>query len=466
MAKFCVTGHPRSAITRWISRSARNGGIFLLAMALGACRQSPREPVTLNYFRLGWLSQSIESASASKASTAPLLQRFTQETGIHLKNLPVPESTFDQLDLSRELLQEGEAGPDVLGIDMIWSAGLEQDLIDLRPHLTGEISLLEPQLMPSYTVGGRVVAIPYGVQVGALEYRTDLLRDYGYDHPPKTWNELETMAQRIQAGERAKGKKDFWGYVWQGADDEALTCNALEWQAAAGGGRIIENDRTISVNNPAAIRAWQRAKHWIGWISPPSVVAYREIDSMNVFDSGGAAFDRVWGGTTITPSGQFRLHHLRDSMKASWTGYTRIPGGPEGQAGTLGGSGVAVSQHSVHAQEAIELVRFLIGEEIHSSEQEQASADPAAQLTVYDLPSISDPHKPSEKWSQSKGGVGVVSRPSAEAGSKYEQVTKAYFGAVHSVLTGQQGAQEAAVELERQLIKITGFSAGPPKRID
>ena len=71
--------------------------------------------------------------------------------------------------------------------------------------------------------------------------------------PRKTWDELERMAQRIQAGERAKGKKDFWGYVWQGAAAESLTCNALEWQVAAGGGQIIENDRTISVNNPAAI---------------------------------------------------------------------------------------------------------------------------------------------------------------------------------------------------------------------
>src|SRR6516225_7738368 len=124
MAKLCVEGHPRAAIMRWISGSARNGGIFLLAMALGACRQSAREPVTLNYFRLGWLSQSIESANALKASAAPLLQQFTQETGIHLKNLPVPESTLDQLDLSRKLLQEGDAGPDVLGIDMIWSEGL------------------------------------------------------------------------------------------------------------------------------------------------------------------------------------------------------------------------------------------------------------------------------------------------------------------------------------------------------
>src|SRR6516164_9942072 len=142
-----------ATIVRCISGNARKGGIFFLAMALsGACRQSAREPVTLNYFRLGWLSQSIESANALKASAAPLLQQFTQETGIHLKNLPVPESTLDQLDLSRKLLQEGSSGPDVLGLDLIWSGVLEGDLIDLRPYLAAEIPKLEPQLMPSYTV--------------------------------------------------------------------------------------------------------------------------------------------------------------------------------------------------------------------------------------------------------------------------------------------------------------------------
>ena len=72
------------------------------------------------------------------------------------------------------------------------------------------------------------MAIPYQVNVGALEYRRDLLRKYGYDRPPKTWNELERMAKRIQAGERAEGKKDFWGYVWQGMAGEALTHWALQ----------------------------------------------------------------------------------------------------------------------------------------------------------------------------------------------------------------------------------------------
>lgn len=440
----------------WSLGSARNAGIFLLAMTLGACRQPVREPVTLNYFRLGWLSQSIESSSA-----APLLQRFTQETGIHLKNLPVPEGTLDQLDLSRKLLQEGSSGPDVLGLDLIWSGVLEGDLIDLQPYMATEISSLEPQLLPSYTVGGKLVAVPYAVQVGSLQYRTDLLRDYGYDHPPRTWDELESMAQRIQAGERAKGKKDFWGYVWQGAAAEVLTCNALEWQVAEGGGQIIENDRTVSVNNPAAIRSWQRAKRWIGWISPPSVLAYRELDSMNIFDAGGAAFSRVWGGTTITPSREFHLIHTRSSLPVSTAGFASMPGGPGGQAGTLGGSGIAVSRHSIKREEAVELVRFLIREEIRSNQQEQASANLPAQPRVSNLPSLSDPRNFSEMPGSLRSGI--VSRPSGVVGEKYDQVTRAYIAAVHSVLTGQSGPREAAADLEKVLLQMTGFSAGPPK---
>ena len=145
-----------------------------------------------------------------------------------------------------------------------------------------------------------------------------------------------SMAERIQTGERAKGNKDFWGYVWQGNAAESLTCNALEWQVAAGGGRIIEQDRTISVNNPAAIKAWQRAKHWIGWISPPGVVTYRETDTLLVFDAGKAAFSRMWILTPMSRKGQDEKIGWRSLPPAVETGLTRLPAGVGGSAGTLG----------------------------------------------------------------------------------------------------------------------------------
>ena len=228
-----------------------------------------------------------------------------RKRGFASPNIPIPEASRDYVDLARKLLKNG-SGPDLLNIDLIWTPILEPDLIDLRPYLAAEIARLDPQLLRSYSVNGKLVAVPFNVPLGGLEYRTDLLREYGYDHPPRTWDELESMAERIQTGERAKGKKDFWGYVWQGNAAESLTCNALEWQVAAGGGRIIERDRTISVNNPAAIGAWQRAKRWIGWISPPSVVSYRENDTMLVFDSGRAAFNRIWILTPMSRMGQAR----------------------------------------------------------------------------------------------------------------------------------------------------------------
>jgi len=322
-----------------------------------------------------------------------------------------------------------------------------------------EISSLEPQLLPDYTVNGKLVAIPDQVNVGALEYRSDLLRKYGYDHPPRTWDELERMAKRIQAGERAEGKKDFWGYVWQGVAAEALTCNALEWQVSEGGGRIIESDRTISVNNPATIRAWQRAKHWIGSISPPSVFAYRELDSLNVFASGGAAFDRVWLGTTITRSRQSRRIYWRNLNPNVETGFTSLPGGPAGSAGTLGGSGLAVSQHSAHRKEGIEFVRFLVRAQIQSNENRKSA--PPGQSEIYNLPFVLDVRSGSQKPAQHQ--IDFVRRPSLEAGVQYRQVSAAYAAAVHSVLTGQKRAPEAAAELEKQLIQITGFRTGPPK---
>jgi len=37
---------------------------------------------------------------------------------------------------------------------------------------------------------------------------------------------------------------------------------------------------------------------------------------------------------------------------------------------------------------------------------------------------------------------------------------------VHSVLTGERRAPEAAADLEKQLIKITGFNTGPPRALD
>ncbi|MET0556763.1 MAG: extracellular solute-binding protein [Vicinamibacteria bacterium] len=422
------------------------------ALASHGCRDDrtdTRRPLTLSYFRLGW-SQPDEGPAAQRHS-----EEFARQTGIRVTHPPVPETSLSQLDLSRKLVREGDPTVDVLGIDVVWSGVLGDDLFDLRPYFAAELAAMDPQLLPVFTVGGRLVAIPYQVHVGVIEYRTDLVRAYGFDHPPRTWDELETMAEKIQAGERAKGQKDFWGYVWQGAPSEALTCNALEWLAAEGAGNIVEADRTISVNNPATVRAWQRAKRWIGWISPPSVVAYRELDARNVFDAGRAAFSRNWAGATrgalVGGAGQPPQVFGRTTSMTGKFGYAGMPGGPGGRSSTLGGSGLAIPSRSTKREAAVEFIRFLVREQFNTAPLPDALA-----MELHDLPLVMDV-RPSAHRSA------VAIRPSATTGGSYEPVTRAYAQSLHAVLTGEKPAAAAAAELEEQLVAITGFKTGPPR---
>jgi trehalose/maltose transport system substrate-binding protein len=419
----------------------------LLSLLLQGCtRPSVHEPVTLTLLE-EWTNKRFSEARQQE------LQQFTRETGIRVSLLPSPESARQKLVLWRELLGTGASGPDVYGLDVIWPGMLAEYFVDLKPYFANEVSVQFPAMTASYTVDNKLVAIAYRPDIGLLFYRTDLLRQYGYREPPKTWDELEIMAARIQAGERAKGKKEFWGFVWQGAADEGLTCDALEWQAAEGGGRIIEEDKTISVNNPQAIRTWQRAARWVGTISPPGVVGYREWDSLNVWVAGDAAFMRNWPSAYVDSQapGSPILNKFDIAL---------LPGGKAGRVGTLGGWGFAISRFSAHPREALELVRYLTRKDVQEKRFRLLS-QPATLPELYNLPEVLQSNPRFDLLSQAFR-TGMVLRPSAVAGKKYQEVTDAYIQAIHSVLTGEKSAPEAAADLENELVRTTGFKKGPP----
>jgi trehalose/maltose transport system substrate-binding protein len=421
-------------------------GSILLGCCSG-CHRGKKEQVTLLFMDPGtrWLQRQHLSEKA--------LRQFESDTGIRVKHLPAPETSPEQLRLIQELLAETDT-PDVFRLDVIWSGILDGALLDLKPFFSSELSAAEPGLVSPYTVEGRALAIPYDTHVNVLYYRTDLLTKYGYHVPPVTWAELEKMAFRIQEGERAAGDNKFWGFVWPGAADEGLTCLGLEWQASEGGGRIIEANRTVSVNNENTIRAWQRAAHWIGWISPPSVTAYELLDSENHFENlGKAAFSLGWTSDYI-------LSLPAKSMMYGKMGVTSVPLGKIG-VGTLGGFGLGISGRSKHQREAIALVKFLLHKEAEL-EAASTSAELPTGTALYRLPTILKGYSRSMSADQPLGD-GIVSRPSTVIGISYGDVSHAYAEAVHSVLTGKNRATEAAAELETELEHITGFPKGPPE---
>ncbi|HWY44184.1 MAG TPA: extracellular solute-binding protein [Candidatus Sulfotelmatobacter sp.] len=422
--------------------------LILLTWPLVACRQSPRESVSITFLDPEWSHDMSERKELMDIA----LQQFTYETGIRVRHLPAPESVEDQLALARQMLEKGTA--DVYSIDVVWPGILKDNLFDLGPEFASEMSAEDPELIANFTVQNRLVAVPFHTNVGILFYRADLLREYGFSAPPKTWDELEKMAARIQAGERAKGDHDFWGFLWPGAASEGLTCVALEWQFAEGGGHIIEQDGKITVNNPNTVRAWQRAAHWIGRISPPAVLSYQEWDSINAFRyTRKAAFMRSW-------TSDYFLSHPAHSEISNREGATAVPGGSSTRVSAMGGIGLAISRSTAHHAEAVRLVKFLVQKEKQLDEARRTS-HPSGQDEMVDLPAILKAYSNAEQ-SVEKRRSSVVMRPSTVTGQKYEKVSQAYFQAVFSVLSGKAKAGAAAANLEEELIDITGLQAGPP----
>jgi len=384
-----------------------------------------------------------------------MFSQFTQKTGIRVQYVPGPESSTETLKTYQQSFKNKPITPDVYLIDVVWPKVLSEDLLDLRPYLGEESKVLLDATVKNDNVDGRLVAMPFFVETGVLYYRTDLLAKYGYKHPPETWDELEKMATRIQSGERAAGNPHFWGYVWQGAAYEGLTCDAMEWEMSEGGGRIIEEDGTISVNNPDTIRAMKRARHWVNTISPPGITEFKEEDSRNAFVTGNAAFRREWiWGTYATGQGQGSP--IRGKFAA-----TQIPRGRAGHASVIGGRSLAISKYSAHPKEAAEFIRYLISRDAQLrywndisllSVRKDFFADKQYLHTRPDLEKLEDVFR-----------EGAIARPSTVAGERYAEVSRAYYSAVHSIITGEVSAEEAMANLEGELVRITGFKPGKPK---
>ena len=420
---------------------------LLLLFGVQACNRSSQtdQRITLTLIDQSWVD------SDSQRRLNEQLARFTSQTGIQVQVLPAPEAAVEQLATWRKLLESGAQVPDVYAVDVIWPGILADNLIDLKPYVPEqEVAAHFPELIANNTVNGRLVALPYVLDAGFLFYRVDLLREYGYGAPPKTWEELETMARRIQAGERAKGNKDFWGYVWQGAPSEALTCNALEWQVSEGGGTILDEQGRVTVTNPHTILAWERAARWVGSISPPGVIAYKEWDALNIWQAGKASFMRNW-------TGAYTAVHTPNSPTRDRFDIAPLPRGGAGIAATIGGNGYAISRHSRHPEQAAMLVRFLCNRD-EQLRRSRTVAQPPTIAQVYNDPEALAVN-PYYSLVLEVFSTGKASRPSTAARKLYPDVSRAYFEAVHEVLSGKKSASQAAADLENELTRMLKMGA-------
>jgi trehalose/maltose transport system substrate-binding protein len=377
-----------------------------------------------------------------------LVDEFTRRTGVSVYLVPASESSSRRFNQELSVLQDDPAAVDVLQVDPIWAVRLAPRLLDLRGQLASYRDDELPEVVENVTFDGRVVGAPMLVSYGLLYYRTDLLKKYGFAHPPASWNELEQQARRIQRGERAAGDKEFWGYVWQGGDYEGLTCNALEWQYSAGGSNFVSHERRANTANSQAIGAFSRAASWVGTISPPGVTGYVEEDSRNVWQSGHAAFLRNWGYVYSLA--------MRSPEVGGRFAATALPTGLNSSSTVLGGWYLAVPATSRHRSDALAFVEFMTSNSAQKQRALHGSLFPTLKSVYRDV-----------EVRRSNPVFGIVDyiadhavrRPAAVAGLSYSCVSRVYAHGVHEIISGAIAPAIGATVMDAQIKAVLAAPA-------
>jgi multiple sugar transport system substrate-binding protein len=317
----------------------------------------------------GFSGSSSESASnkvilshgSGDTTIEALVKMFNEQQNgkIELVYQGMPTDTGAYFDQLRTQFQAGGGDIDIISGDVIWPAqfGANGWVDDLTDQFTEEMQagfLSGP--LEAVTYQGKVYAVPFYTDAGMLYYRKDLMAKSGFKAPPKTYDELFSMAKKIQADSGVKN-----GLVYQGANYEGGVCDGLEYVWAHGGDVLDPNDPTkIVIDSPEAASGLttERATVEQG-IAPEDVVTFTETESAPIYENGDAAFARNWPymfGEVLGGKGKIKVDQI---------GVAPLPAGQAGGQGysCLGGWNLFINAASEKKEQAWEAIKFLTGPE-------------------------------------------------------------------------------------------------------
>ena len=329
-----------------------------------------------------------------------------------------------------ELLAQGDPSRDIYVIDYHWLAsfskpGWLQPLDDLLQARDLDSGAFLPAAAQASRIGGTLLGLPWTADGGLLYYRKDLL-----EQPPSTWAQLHQTALAAPATDSLT-----YGYVWQAAAYDSLTCNTLEvvW---AYGGEVFDSAGEVVFDSPQTRAALeQMAGLIVDGASPPEVTAYAEGATLNAFQSGQALMMRNW-------SYAWDRLNAPGSALAGDVGLGTLP------ASCLGGQSLALSASSEHPAEALEFMAFLTAPE-QQAQLLQAGVQPPAFEAVY-----RDPTLQTEDPALADLYAGLLAARPRPQVADYAALSEAIYTEVHALLVGEQDSEATATRIQQRLEAI------------
>lgn len=339
------TGQKRRQLLKGIAI----GGTTLLAGCLGGGSDSggngssSGDQTSIKYVYPGYFSTDAKDLLA-------MFKEQSKNITVSAQKTPA-ESTSTRKYYVNQFISRSSAF-DVGNMDVIWPAEFAKNGWAATMNDTNGLTdtMLETPV-ESVTIDGSLYGMPIHTDANALYYRTDLLKEAGFDRPPKTYTELVNMAKEI----KQNSKKDLNGYVWQGGSNEGLTIMWLNWLWGMGGS--VRQNGTLKVNTQKGIDALSHAVDLIHKhkVTPQSIPSSSTDQNRKTFQQGNTIFMRNWpyayalmneDGSPI--KGKFDVAPL---PKAKET--------PDANNSCLGGWNVFINKHSEHKEPAQRFANFM-----------------------------------------------------------------------------------------------------------
>lgn len=246
---------------------------------------------------------------------------------------------------------------DIYGMDMPWvqefgRAGWATPLNDALPQLEEDFIA---NGLDVFSYEGQRLGVPFWSSVSGTFYRTDLLEAAGFE-PPKTYDELVTIAQAITA---ASQNPELSGFVWAGIKDEQLVMTWAEMLLGFGG-RYFDDAGQCAMNSPEGVEALSFMVNVIeSGVSPREVPAWKADEARTRFAEGNAVFLRhnhdivVW---------------LDDPERSAVAGKWAVmpnPAQPNGVvANVTGGFALAANPYSDNPTEAMQVLEVIASQPV------------------------------------------------------------------------------------------------------
>lgn len=317
-----------------------------------------------------WHAYSSDSPEVKTLSTVliPMFER--SHPSIKVEQVAVP---YDSLHQKLLTATAGGTLPDVVRSDIIWVPELA-DLGVLAPlnKVMKDFKKLAATTFPGALATnrwkGNYYGLPLDTNTRVLMYNSDALAEAGMTAPPKTWGQLQRLANRLQ-GKAAVAFADGGTSGW----------SILPW-IWSGGGSLTNKQLTKAtgyLNSPRSIAAVQFFVN----LHSRGQAKFGNVDG-GIQTSDGLAqgkYATILDGPWMFPifQGQYPDFKLRTGL---------VPVGPGGRSiSVVGGEDVVMTQSSKNKAAAAEFIRFLLSKpaqiEMAKVGQMSIRKDLKAQLT-------------------------------------------------------------------------------------